>query len=89
MVDGLGKACGRTPFGRLARDGERWSGQVGVRRGAAPAAPGAEDRWSGGLWSANACWFRWFRWSLLGSLFLPSPLWVPGAARSHATPPVG
>ena len=31
MVDGLGKACGRTPFGRLARDGERWPGQV--RRG--------------------------------------------------------
>lgn len=28
MVDGLGTACGRTPFGRLARNGERWSGQV-------------------------------------------------------------
>ena len=67
MVDGLGKACGRTPFGRLARDGERWPGQV--RRGerqerherkiAGVEACGAQMR-AGFAGFAGLCWARCF-----------------------------
>ena len=67
MVDGLGKACGRTPFGRLARDGERWPGQV--RRGERQER---HERKIAGDWSGE----RKCVLVSLVSLFLPP---APGA----------